>query len=73
MIGDAAGRREDAISEYTRWLPLINCENRQGGLLSAKAKGFVTQSIVNPDGVFDLDMCKTDGVSIFSEPPSRYA
>jgi dihydrodipicolinate synthase/N-acetylneuraminate lyase len=33
----AAGRREDAIAEYTRWLPLINCENRQGGLLSAKA------------------------------------
>ncbi len=33
----AAGRREEAIAEYTRWLPLINCENRQGGLLSAKA------------------------------------
>jgi len=33
----AAGRREDAIGEYTRWLPLINCENRKGGLLSAKA------------------------------------
>lgn len=33
----AAGQREDAIAEYTRWLPLINCENRQGGLLSAKA------------------------------------
>ncbi len=33
----AAGRREDAIGEYTRWLPLINFENRQGGLLSAKA------------------------------------
>jgi len=33
----AAGRREDAIGEYARWLPLINCENRQGGLLSAKA------------------------------------
>ncbi len=33
----AAGRREDAIAEYTRWLPLINHENRQGGLLSAKA------------------------------------
>ncbi len=32
-----AGRREDAIAEYTRWLPLINVENRQGGLLSAKA------------------------------------
>ena len=33
----AAGRRDDAIGEYQRWLPLINCENRQGGLLSAKA------------------------------------
>jgi len=33
----AAGRREDAIAEYNRWLPLINFENRQGGLLSAKA------------------------------------
>jgi dihydrodipicolinate synthase/N-acetylneuraminate lyase len=33
----AAGRREEAIAEYTRWLPLINHENRQGGLLTAKA------------------------------------
>jgi 2-keto-3-deoxy-L-arabinonate dehydratase len=33
----AAGRREDAIAEYTRWLPLINYENRQGGILTAKA------------------------------------
>jgi 2-keto-3-deoxy-L-arabinonate dehydratase len=33
----AAGRREDAIAEYARWLPLINFENRQGGILSAKA------------------------------------
>ena len=33
----AAGRRDDAIAEYTRWLPLINFENRQGGILSAKA------------------------------------
>lgn len=32
-----AGRREEAIAEYTRWLPLINCENRQGGILTAKA------------------------------------
>ena len=31
------GRRDDAIAEYTRWLPLINYENRQGGILSAKA------------------------------------
>jgi 2-keto-3-deoxy-L-arabinonate dehydratase len=33
----AAGKREDAIAEYTRWLPLINFENRQGGILTAKA------------------------------------
>ena len=33
----AAGRRDEAIAAYTRWLPLINCENRQGGILTAKA------------------------------------
>jgi dihydrodipicolinate synthase/N-acetylneuraminate lyase len=33
----AAGRREDAVGEYARWLPLINFENRQCGLLAAKA------------------------------------
>lgn len=33
----AAGRRDEAVAEYTRWLPLINYENRQGGILSAKA------------------------------------
>lgn len=32
-----AGRREEAAAEYQRWLPLINYENRQGGLLAAKA------------------------------------
>jgi dihydrodipicolinate synthase/N-acetylneuraminate lyase len=32
-----AGRREEAAAEYTRWLPLINYENRQGGILTAKA------------------------------------
>ncbi len=32
-----AGRRADAVAAYARWLPLINWENRQGGLLSAKA------------------------------------
>jgi dihydrodipicolinate synthase/N-acetylneuraminate lyase len=32
-----AGRRDEAITLYERWLPLINLENRQGGLLSAKA------------------------------------
>lgn len=32
-----AGKRDEAITEYTRWLPLINYENRQGGILTAKA------------------------------------
>lgn len=32
-----AGDRDKAIAAYTRWLPLINYENRQGGILSAKA------------------------------------
>ncbi len=32
-----AGRREEALAEYARWLPLINYENRQGGILTAKA------------------------------------
>jgi 4-hydroxy-tetrahydrodipicolinate synthase/2-keto-3-deoxy-L-arabinonate dehydratase len=32
-----AGDREAAMTGYMRWLPLINYENRQGGLLTAKA------------------------------------
>jgi dihydrodipicolinate synthase/N-acetylneuraminate lyase len=32
-----AGRRAEALAEYARWLPLINHENRQCGLLAAKA------------------------------------
>jgi 4-hydroxy-tetrahydrodipicolinate synthase/2-keto-3-deoxy-L-arabinonate dehydratase len=31
------GRRAQAIARYERWLPLINLENRQCGLLAAKA------------------------------------
>jgi dihydrodipicolinate synthase/N-acetylneuraminate lyase len=33
----ADGHREEAVAEYARWLPLINYENRQGGILTAKA------------------------------------
>lgn len=33
----AAGRRDEAFEHYQRWLPLINVENRQCGLLAAKA------------------------------------
>ena len=32
-----AGRRDEAVELYTRWLPLINYENRQAGFLAAKA------------------------------------
>ena len=33
----SAGRREEAVEAYERWLPLINLENRQCGFLAAKA------------------------------------
>ena len=33
----AAGRRDDAFNAYHQWLPLINYENRQCGLLACKA------------------------------------
>ncbi|NUZ08371.1 dihydrodipicolinate synthase family protein [Piscinibacter koreensis] len=33
----AAGRRDEAFDLYQRWLPLINYENRQCGLLACKA------------------------------------
>src|SRR6185503_19091989 len=32
-----AGRRDEAVAGYERWLPLINYENRQCGLLACKA------------------------------------
>lgn len=31
------GDREAAVTAYAKWLPLINYENRQGGILTAKA------------------------------------
>ena len=37
MDAYAAGKREDAVDHYMHWLPLINYENRQGGILTAKA------------------------------------
>lgn len=38
QITDAffSGRREAAADAYARWLPLINCENRQCGIATAK-------------------------------------
>jgi 4-hydroxy-tetrahydrodipicolinate synthase len=32
----SAARREEAAAAYERWLPLINYDNRQCGLLAAK-------------------------------------
>ncbi|MEK8030795.1 dihydrodipicolinate synthase family protein [Ideonella sp. DXS29W] len=37
MDAYTAGRRDEAIDLYMRWLPLINYENRQAGFLAAKA------------------------------------
>ena len=44
----AGGRRDEAVAEYTRWLPLINYENRQSGILTAKA-------LMKAGGVIDCD------------------
>jgi dihydrodipicolinate synthase/N-acetylneuraminate lyase len=44
----AAGRRDDAVRAYERWLPLINFENRQCGLLAAKA-------LMKEGGVIDCE------------------
>lgn len=46
-----AGKREQAIDAYTRWLPLINYENRQGGILSAKA-------LMKAGGIIDAEMSR---------------
>lgn len=43
-----AGRRDEAVEAYMRWLPLINYENRQGGILTAKA-------LMKAGGVIDCD------------------
>ncbi len=44
----AAGRRDEAVAAYARWLPLINQENRQCGLLAAKA-------LMKEGGVIDCE------------------
>ena len=43
-----AGRREEAVAAYTQGLPLINDENRQGGILTAKA-------LMKEGGVIDCE------------------
>lgn len=46
-----AGDHTKAIDAYTRWLPLINYENRQGGILSAKA-------LMKQGGIIDSDAAR---------------
>ena len=43
-----AGRQADAAAAYARWLPLINYENRQAGLLACK-------SLMKEGGVIDCE------------------
>lgn len=44
-----AGRREEAFEAYQRWLPLINYENRQCGLLASKA-------LMREGGIIDCEL-----------------
>lgn len=44
-----AGRREEAFVRYQQWLPLINYENRQCGLLACKA-------LMKEGGVIDCEL-----------------
>jgi dihydrodipicolinate synthase/N-acetylneuraminate lyase len=43
-----AGRKEDAAAAYAKWLPLINYENRQSGILTAKV-------LMQAGGIIDSD------------------
>ena len=57
-----AGRRDDAFEAYRRWLPLINYENRQCGLLACKA-------LMKEGGVISCDAPRHPLVSL--NPASR--
>ena len=46
-----AGQRDEAVAAYEKWLPLINFENRQGGILTAKA-------LMKAGGVIDCDAAR---------------
>jgi 2-keto-3-deoxy-L-arabinonate dehydratase len=50
LIVDAywSGNRKEAVAEYEHWLPLINYENRQCGLLACKA-------LMKEGGIIDCD------------------
>jgi 2-keto-3-deoxy-L-arabinonate dehydratase len=60
-----AGDRETAVAAYNRWLPLINYENRQCGLLAAKVlmqEGGVIRSEMTRHPVAPLDPATRSGL-----------
>ena len=57
-----AGRRDEAMAAYHRWLPLINYENRQCGLSAAKA-------LMKQGGVIASDHVRHPLASL--DPPTR--
>jgi 2-keto-3-deoxy-L-arabinonate dehydratase len=60
-----AGDRETAVAAYNRWLPLINYENRQCGLLAAKVlmqEGGVIRSEMTRHPLAPLDSATRSGL-----------
>ncbi|RZL68632.1 MAG: dihydrodipicolinate synthase family protein [Variovorax sp.] len=57
-----AGRRDEAVAAYERWLPLINIENRQCGFLAAKA-------LMKEGGIIDCEAPRHPWPSV--QPESR--
>lgn len=49
IVAHREGRLDDAFSHYQKWLPLINHENRQAGLLACKA-------LMKEGGVIDCEL-----------------
>ncbi|WP_028224651.1 dihydrodipicolinate synthase family protein [Paraburkholderia ferrariae] len=49
IVAHREGRLDDAFSLYQKWLPLINHENRQAGLLACKA-------LMKEGGVIDCEL-----------------
>src|SRR5437899_2197349 len=79
-----AGRRAEAVAAYERWLPLINYENRQCGLIACKAlmtEGGVGKHVLleKPPGatVSELEplvaAARESGRTLFATWHSRFA
>ena len=60
----AAGDRAGAMAAYQRWLPLINYENRQCGLIAAKA-------LMKEGGVIRSEMTRHPVAAVASGDSAR--